>query len=188
MVDKYDREKHVIAFYRRIEDIVNNTPKTYSLIAIKKKYDRGDVICDINTGEIYNVLIRDSANNNLLVLKPCHIKLTKEEKDKVQAMYIMTQVYLAKEENKRIEAENRAAFNKIKFNYGDQYYNGYKLNLINRSDYYEKKAKRYTINNTNQNIWIPNKFLHEDGTIKSYANLDFIFNSVEFKNKIRKIS
>lgn len=184
----FDRDKHIIAFYRKIEDIVNNTPQTYSLIAIKKNYKRGDTIIDVNTGEIFNVLTRDSENNNLLVLKYCDAKLTAEEKRIVHDMYVMTELYKNREEDKRIKKENKAAFNRIKFNYNNQYYCGYQLNLIRRPDYYEKRAKRYTINGSNQNIWIPNQFLHEDGTIKSYANLDFIFNSNEFKNKISKIS
>lgn len=37
-------------------------------------------------------------------------------------------------------------------NYETQYYRGLPLKLINRKDYKVRKAKRYTINNTNQNI------------------------------------
>lgn len=180
--------KHIVVFYKRIEDIANNTPQTYSLIANKKRYDRGDVVTDINTGEIFNVLVRDPEDNNLPVLKHCDVKMTSEEKRIVRDRYIKTEVYKNKEEDKQIEKENKASFNRIQFNYGDQYYRGYRLNLIRRPDYYEKRAKRYTINGSNQNIWIPNQFLHEDGTIKSYANLSFIFNSEEFRNKVSKIS
>lgn len=56
-----------------------------------------------------------------------------------------------------------------------QYYKGLPLRLIDRKDYKYKNAKRYTINNTNQNIWIPNQFLKNDGTIKENADLMFIF-------------
>lgn len=56
-----------------------------------------------------------------------------------------------------------------------QYYRGLPLKLINRKDYKHKKAKRFTINNTNQNIWIPNYYLDCDGTIKDDANIMFIF-------------
>ena len=37
------------------------------------------------------------------------------------------------------------------------------------------KAKRYTLNGTNQNVWIPNKHLDANGTIKSGEDLDYIF-------------
>ena len=50
-------------------------------------------------------------------------------------------------------------------NYKTQYYKGIPLNLISRK-YKNMKAKRFIINHTNQNVWIPNKHLKEDGTIK----------------------
>ena len=65
-----------------------------------------------------------------------------------------------------------------------QYYKNIPLRLIDRK-YEEYKAKRYLINNTNQNIWIPNIYLCEDGTIKSGANLDFIFNKQQTKHKMK---
>ena len=37
------------------------------------------------------------------------------------------------------------------------------------------KAKRFIINHTNQNVWIPNKHLKEDGTIKEIENIDYVF-------------
>lgn len=37
------------------------------------------------------------------------------------------------------------------------------------------KAKRFVINHTNQNVWIPNKHLEEDGTIKGTENIDYVF-------------
>ena len=71
----------------------------------------------------------------------------------------------------------------IELNRDDQYYKGIKLNLIDR-DYRDKNAKRFIINGTNQNIWIPNCYLLEDGTIKNNVNLDFIFNKSQTKHKI----
>lgn len=68
-------------------------------------------------------------------------------------------------------------------NVEEQEYKGVKLKLITR-DYTDMKAKRYTINGTNQNLWIPNCYLLEDGTIKDNVNLDFIFNKAETKHKI----
>ena len=43
-------------------------------------------------------------------------------------------------------------------NYKTQYYKGIPLNLIYRK-YKNMKAKRFIINHTNQNVWIPNKHL-----------------------------
>ena len=55
-----------------------------------------------------------------------------------------------------------------------QVYKTIPLTLIDRK-YENRKAKRYTINGTNQNVWIPNKHLTPDGTIKSGENIDYIF-------------
>lgn len=55
-----------------------------------------------------------------------------------------------------------------------QYYKNIPLNLIDRK-YGNKRAKRYVINHTNQNVWIPNKHLESDGTIKEGEDLDYIF-------------
>lgn len=63
----------------------------------------------------------------------------------------------------------------IKLNLDIQYYDNIPLRLIARKDYEGKKAKRFTINGKHQNVWIPNKHLLEDGTIRHNANLDYIF-------------
>lgn len=63
----------------------------------------------------------------------------------------------------------------IKYNTETQYYKGIPLNLIVRKSYRRHKAKRYTLNGTNQNVWIPNQYLYEDGTIKPNVNIDFVF-------------
>ena len=65
--------------------------------------------------------------------------------------------------------------NDVKLNFDVQYYKGIPLRLINRSYSSSCNAKRYTINNTNQNVWIPNKHLMPDGTIKESENIDYIF-------------
>ena len=59
-------------------------------------------------------------------------------------------------------------------NYETQYYKGTPLNLIKRK-YGNRMAKRFVINHTNQNVWIPNKHLEEDGTIKLIENIDYVF-------------
>ncbi|WP_238323689.1 hypothetical protein [Virgibacillus salexigens] len=41
------------------------------------------------------------------------------------------------------------------------------------------KAKRFTINHTNQNVWIPNKHLLNDGTIKYGENIDYVFRKAQ---------
>ena len=56
-----------------------------------------------------------------------------------------------------------------------QYYKGLPLRLINRGDYHVKKAKRFLINETNQNVWIPNYYLLDDGTIREGVDIMFIF-------------
>ena len=63
-------------------------------------------------------------------------------------------------------------------NYKMQFYKTIPLQLIKRS-YGIRKAKRFTINNTNQNVWIPNKHLTEDGTIIPNENIDYIFRKAQ---------
>ncbi len=60
-----------------------------------------------------------------------------------------------------------------------QYYKGLPLRLIDRKDYKHKKAKRFVINDTNQNVWIPNYYLLDDGTIKSNVDIMFIFKKIK---------
>lgn len=61
------------------------------------------------------------------------------------------------------------------YNTNVQYYKSIPLRLIVRGDYPYKQAKRYTINGTNQNIWIPNKHLMDDGTIRPCEDIDYCF-------------
>ena len=56
--------------------------------------------------------------------------------------------------------------------------------MIVREDYGCYKAKRFKINSSNQNVWIPNCYLEDDGTIKANVNIDFVFRkSVNQLNK-----
>lgn len=55
-----------------------------------------------------------------------------------------------------------------------QYHKGIRLQLIDRS-YGDRKAKRFTINGTNQNVWIPNKHLTKSGEILAGENIDYVF-------------
>ena len=72
-------------------------------------------------------------------------------------------------------------------NYKTQYYKEIPLNLVNRK-YTNMKAKRYVINHTNQNVWIPNKHLTDDGTIKQMENLDYIFQRAKRQLELAGIS
>ena len=62
------------------------------------------------------------------------------------------------------------------YNTQTQFYKGVPLNLIvyTESHFARLKAKRFVINHTNQNLWIPNVYLLEDGTIKPNINIDFV--------------
>lgn len=59
-------------------------------------------------------------------------------------------------------------------NFNTQYYKSIPIKLIDRK-YGDRKALRFTINNTNQNVWIPLKHLDKDGNILLTENLDYIF-------------
>ncbi|QQZ58940.1 hypothetical protein JI735_19625 [Paenibacillus sonchi] len=59
-----------------------------------------------------------------------------------------------------------------------QQYKGIELQLIKRN-YTDYKAKRYTLGGTNQNVWIPNKHLEQDGTIRQGENLDYVFRKAQ---------
>jgi len=72
----------------------------------------------------------------------------------------------------------------LHYNTDNQHYKHVPLRLIIRQDYHAKKAKRFVINNTNQNVWIPNKHLHPDGTIKENQELDYIFKGPVAKRKM----
>ena len=63
-------------------------------------------------------------------------------------------------------------------NFDTQYYKGIPLNLVNRK-YGNRNAKRFVINHTNQNVWIPNKHLQEDGTIVPGENIDYVFRKAQ---------
>lgn len=63
----------------------------------------------------------------------------------------------------------------LKYNTDIQHYKSIPVQLIVRKDYPYKQAKRFTINGTNQNVWIPNKHLMDDGTIRPGENIDYCF-------------
>lgn len=61
------------------------------------------------------------------------------------------------------------------FNTSIQYYHHIPLRLIERSDYGKKRAKQFSLNETKESIWIPNRHLHEDGTLIEGEILHYIF-------------
>lgn len=63
--------------------------------------------------------------------------------------------------------------NGISRNFETQYYKGIPLKQIDRG-YGGAKARRFTINHTNQNCWIPLKHLELDGTIKENQDIDYV--------------
>ncbi len=67
--------------------------------------------------------------------------------------------------------------NHIQYNINTQWYKNVPLKLIVYTDkhFARLKAKRFRVNDTNQNVWIPNCYLEQDGTIKPDSNIDFIF-------------
>lgn len=67
--------------------------------------------------------------------------------------------------------------NHIQYNVNTQWYKNVPLKLIVYTDkhFARLKAKRFRVNDTNQNVWIPNCYLEPDGTIKPDSNIDFIF-------------
>lgn len=67
------------------------------------------------------------------------------------------------------------AKSKVRINTENQFYKGIQLNCIPRRDYYAMRAKRFIMNDTNQNVWIPNKHLAEDGTILEGEDIDYVF-------------
>lgn len=63
-------------------------------------------------------------------------------------------------------------------NFEMQMYRNIPIRLINR-EYWTRNAKNYAINNTNQTVWIPNRHLLEDGTIKQDEDIDYVFRKIK---------
>lgn len=78
--------------------------------------------------------------------------------------------------------DKKYEINETNRNFNKQYYRGLPLRQVNRA-YGPAKARRYVINDTNQNVWIPCKHLHPDGTIKEGEDIDYVF-----VNKERQLS
>lgn len=82
---------------------------------------------------------------------------------------------------------------KIKYNTNIQKYKGIQIQLIKYTDrhFAALRAKRFLLIPdseevmTNQNVWIPNRYLEEDGTLKQNADIDFVFIRAMFQRKLK---
>lgn len=74
-----------------------------------------------------------------------------------------------------------------KYNTDVQFYKGIPVRLIvyTEAHFASLNAKRFTLNHTSQNVWIPNTYLEPDGTIKSNANIDFVFVQAYRQHKLK---
>lgn len=86
------------------------------------------------------------------------------------------------------ETQKSKKHKRIAYNRDTQYYKGIPLTLIVYSEkHFEKlRAKRFILGNPKykQNVWIPNRFLEPDGTIKKNANIDFVFYKAKAQKKL----
>lgn len=74
----------------------------------------------------------------------------------------------------------------MEYNTNVQYYKGVPIKLIvyTEKHFNRVKAKRFILGDPRykQNIWIPNCYLEEDGTIKN-VNIDFVFKKAYCQKK-----
>lgn len=78
--------------------------------------------------------------------------------------------------------DKKDAYNSTNRNFNTQYYKNIPLQQIDRG-YGAARARRFTVNHTNQNVWIPCKHLHPDGTIKPEADIDYVFFNAKLQLK-----
>ena len=76
-----------------------------------------------------------------------------------------------------------------KYNTATQMYKNVPLKLIvyTENHFARLNAKRFMIAGSTQNVWIPNRFLEPDGSIKSDANIDFVFHKAKRQLEIAGI-
>lgn len=85
-----------------------------------------------------------------------------------------------------MQPHHKSQYQACKYNQTVQYYKHIPLKLIiyTEKHFSRLKAKRFVINGTHQNVWIPNCHLMPDGTIKPNSNLDFVFRNARRKLKL----
>lgn len=69
--------------------------------------------------------------------------------------------------------DKKDEWNSLNRNFSMQSYKNIPFQQVDRG-YGKAKARRFAINNTNQNCWIPLKHLELDGTIRDNQDLDYI--------------
>lgn len=83
----------------------------------------------------------------------------------------------------KIINDKKDEWNSTNRNFKVQNYKGIPLKQIDRG-YGKARARRFTMNHTNQNVWIPCKHLEPDGTIKSNEDIDYVF--TKSKKQLRR--
>lgn len=88
-----------------------------------------------------------------------------------------------------MQSYHKPRYQASKYNQTVQHYKHIPLKLIvyTEQHFSRLKAKRFVINGTHQNVWIPNRYLMPDGTIKPDANLDFVFRNAGRKLELAGI-
>ena len=82
---------------------------------------------------------------------------------------------------------------RIKYNTSIQIYRNIHIRLIEYTPkhFARLRAKRFLLvkpvenDYPSQNIWIPNAYLQEDGTLKPYINIDFVFRTAALQRKFK---
>lgn len=82
-----------------------------------------------------------------------------------------------------------AQHKKQNYNFAVQFYKGVPISLMDYSaEYYAtRSAKRFHLGDKRygQNIWIPNTYLEQDGTLKQGVNIDFVFRKAYQQRKFQ---
>lgn len=82
---------------------------------------------------------------------------------------------------------------KTKYNTSIQIYRNIHIRLIEYTPehFARLKAKRFLLinpkskENPSQNVWIPNAYLQDNGTLKPYINIDFVFRTAALQRKFK---
>lgn len=77
----------------------------------------------------------------------------------------------------------KPVYHQERYNTETQFYRGIPIRLIvyTEEHFARLRAKRFMIGDSNQNLWIPNSCLSEDGSILPHKNLDFVFRRAAHK-------
>ena len=153
-----------------------------SLDLNRKEKIRTQVVV-LKTGEVIrptDIILTKSKKNCRLIFGTCNCSedecyCTTEKRVAVNDIATINGKEMDPEIILKANKPNIKGLKASKLNTELQYYRGLPLRLIARKDYNAYKAKRFVINDTNQNVWIPNPYLEPDGTIKEGVDLMFVF-------------